>query len=96
MHLSDPVRALRALRSVCRGQLIVTSNVLPYAPGEGATAQFLHPEVVRCFWIPTLECLRQQVAATGCDAQSRGYFTLTHQLEGHDVLHGVVHGRVRS
>ena len=94
MHLSDPFRALRALRSVCRKQLIINSNVLPYTPNEGATAQFMHPEVMFCFWIPTLECLRKQVAATGCEARSGGYFTLVHQLEGHEILHGVVHAQV--
>lgn len=96
MHLSDPFRALRALRSVCRNQLIVVSNVWPYVEGERATAEFVHPEVRFCFWIPTLECLRQQVAATGCDAESKGYFPMTHGIEGHEVLHGVVHGRVRA
>ena len=95
MHLSDPFRALRALRSVCRGRLIVASNVLPYTPGEGAVAEFVHPHVMLCFWIPTLECLRRQVAATGCDARSGGYVTLTHRLEGHAILHGVVHAQVR-
>lgn len=95
MHLTDPFRALRALRSVCRQQLIITSNVLPYTPNEGAVAQFMHPEVMFCFWIPTLECLRRQVAATGCDAESGGYFTLTHQIEGHEILHGLVQAHVR-
>jgi tRNA (mo5U34)-methyltransferase len=95
MHLSDPFRALRALRSVCRGQLIVASNVLPHTPDEPAAAQFVHPEVTFCFWIPTLACLNRLVAAAGFDARSLGYFTLTHRIEGHEILHGVVHGRVR-
>jgi tRNA (mo5U34)-methyltransferase len=95
MHLSDPFRALRALRSVCRSRMLINSNVLPATPDEGPVARFVHPDVMFCFWIPTLECLRQQVAATGCEARSGGYFTITHRIEGHEVLHGVVHGQVR-
>jgi tRNA (mo5U34)-methyltransferase len=94
MHLSDPFRALRALRSVCRQQLIVASNVWPYTEGERPTAEFVHPDVRFCFWIPTLECLRYQMAAVGCRAESKGYFTMTHRIEGHEVLHGVVHGYI--
>lgn len=95
MHLSDPFRALRALRSVCRGRSVVVSGVLAHTPGERAVAEFVHQEVMFCFWTPTLECLRRQAVAAGFEARSRGYFTLVHRIEGHPILHGVVHGDVR-
>jgi tRNA (mo5U34)-methyltransferase len=95
MHLTDPFRALRALRSVSRGQLIIATNALPHAEGQRATAEFVHPEVTFCFWVPTLECVRHWILAAGyAKAESRGYFSMLHRPGHHDVLHGLVHAWV--
>lgn len=66
-HLRDPIGALRAARSVCRGRLIATSRtwqerddnpypimILPYTKVDKIT-----------WWLPNLECYRHWFMAAG-------------------------------
>jgi tRNA (mo5U34)-methyltransferase len=95
VHLRDPVRALMALRTVCRGQIHLceaTHRGLDWlARGAAAKFEALSPHLT--WWIPNRRCLADWLRAADYGEVRHGHtFVLPFtQLRG-GVRHSVVWG----
>jgi len=66
LHLTDPLRALYALRRVCRGEAIICTAVETRWPlSRLSLARFVRRPHGHVFWLPTLRCLWQMTLAAG-------------------------------
>jgi SAM-dependent methyltransferase len=67
LHLRDPIGALMAARSVCKGQVIVTTPVTPDEPGPGMPCQYLPYTSLDkiSWWLPNESCFRHWFWAAG-------------------------------
>jgi len=77
MHLRDPVGALMAAHSVCRGALIATSYVLPDDPGMPEPVMRMNERAADgiSWWVPNRRCLEQWCKAAGFE-----HVDLDHQV----------------
>jgi tRNA (mo5U34)-methyltransferase len=66
LHLTDPLRAMYALRRVCAGTCIIStgSDNTPGAESE-PVARFVGTPQGQAFWLPTIGCLEQMALAAG-------------------------------
>jgi 2-polyprenyl-3-methyl-5-hydroxy-6-metoxy-1,4-benzoquinol methylase len=107
-HTWDQFTALRRLRSVCKHQLILATPIMPsrWLLRRTPLARFVGIRVAAgteeeywTTWNPNACALVEMVRAAGFDdVEFRGSFRLRSEpgRGGHDALHGVVHGFVRS
>jgi tRNA (mo5U34)-methyltransferase len=94
LHLSDPLRALWALRRVCRDEAIICTGIqatplLRWLP----LARFVGHANGHAYWLPTMRCLGEMVVAAGfarCEPVS------TFRLESVDRKSMTPHGTVRA
>ena len=57
LHLTDPLRALYAIRTVTREVAIIATGIDPSRISRGPVARFVGKPGDHTFWLPTLECL---------------------------------------
>ena len=66
LHLTDPLRALYAMRRVCEGHALICTAVEPRWPLRRlAMARFVGRPDGHVFWLPTLRCLGEMTRAAG-------------------------------
>jgi tRNA (mo5U34)-methyltransferase len=67
LHLRDPVRALAAVRSVCRGQLLSHDSISPMLSllAPRTPAALLHGTIRQEWWIPNKAGRRREIEAAG-------------------------------
>jgi SAM-dependent methyltransferase len=66
MHLRDPIGALMALRSVCRGRLIANSIKAEWADEQTPMMQLISSEKdPSSWWVPNRACLAQWLKGAG-------------------------------
>lgn len=96
IHLTDPIKALRNIRSVIRnGEFICASPVFTHFFGRNFTIARLasgRPTIgnVPAYWLPTEKCLREMIYKAGFDSIEKvsnftlqGYSKATHRKEIH-------------
>ena len=92
LHLTDPLRALYALRRVCAGQAIISTAVEWRWPLTSmALARFVARPGGHVFWLPTPKCLMRMAIAAGfarCERVSA--FRLRSSDGAFDVPHATV------
>ncbi|MEO7272126.1 MAG: hypothetical protein ABIX28_02395 [Vicinamibacterales bacterium] len=94
LHLTDPLRALFAIRKVCRDQAIICTgiDIAPHT-AEDPRALFIGQPDGQAFWLPTVACLEQMVRAAGFPRHER---VSTFHLKSLDGLFDTPHGTVRA
>jgi tRNA (mo5U34)-methyltransferase len=65
IHITDPLRALYAIRSVTRETAIVVTTIDPRPRGRAPRARFVGRPDGQTFWEPNVRCLEQWVVAAG-------------------------------
>jgi tRNA (mo5U34)-methyltransferase len=66
LHLTDPLRALFAMRKVCRDQAIICTGIDSTVAVQGQSRALFVGEVNgQAFWLPTVACLERMVLAAG-------------------------------
>jgi tRNA (mo5U34)-methyltransferase len=94
LHLTDPLRALYALRSVTRHCAIVATTVLPdLFGGRKARAEFrgATPTAHHVFWAPNMRCLEKWALAAGFSRVERVSTFYLNSLDGTlSSLHGTI------
>ena len=65
IHLTDPIRALYALRSVTREIAIISTPIDPYSLNVQPRAYFHGTLLGQSFWAPNMKCLKQWAMASG-------------------------------
>jgi tRNA (mo5U34)-methyltransferase len=66
LHLTDPLRALFAMRKVCRGQAIICTGIdTTTALQNESRALFVGQVNGQAFWLPTPTCLERMALAAG-------------------------------
>ena len=96
IHLSDPLRALYAIRRVTRGQAIIATTIDPDRLGRRAPrARFVGRNDGQTFWAPNLACLEAWARAAGFAATQRvAQFRLCSVDGLFDEPHGVIRADV--
>jgi len=94
LHLTDPLRALYAMRKVCKHEAIVCTGIdtAPHTATE-SRALFVGQANGQAFWLPSVVCLQQMVRAAGfarCERVS------TFHLKSVDGVFDTPHGTVRA
>ena len=94
LHLTDPLRALFAMRKVCKHEAIVCTGIdtAPHTATE-PRALFVGQANGQAFWLPSVVCLQQMVRAAGfarCERVS------TFHLKSVDGVFDTPHGTVRA
>ena len=94
LHLTDPLRALFAIRRVCRDQAIICTGIditsgLEHEP----RAMFIGSASGQAFWLPTITCLERMILAAGFARIER---VSTFHLKSNDGLFDTPHGTVRA
>ena len=94
LHLTDPLRALYAMRKVSKHQAIVCTGIdtAPHTAAE-ARALFVGQADGQAFWLPSLVCLQQMVRAAGFARSER---VSTFHLKSVDGVFDTPHGTVRA
>src|SRR5436190_1824180 len=94
LHLTDPLRALYAMRKVCKHQAIVCTGIDTAAhTAAEPRALFVGQANGQAFWLPSVVCLQQMVRAAGfarCERVS------TFHLKSVDGVFDTPHGTVRA
>jgi tRNA (mo5U34)-methyltransferase len=94
LHLTDPLRALFAIRKVCRDQAIICTGIDTTLHVTGQSrALFVGSATGQAFWLPTTACLTQMVLAAGfarCEKVS------SFSLKSSDGLFDTPHATVRA
>ena len=92
LHVSDPLRALYAIRSVTRGMAIIATSIDRDRWSRKPRAVFAGQPDGQVFWLPSMAALERWCLAAGfsrCRAGDR--FKLVSQDGRYNDLHGVVH-----
>jgi len=94
LHLTDPLRALYAMRKVSKRQAIVCTGIdtAPHTAAE-PRALFVGQANGQAFWLPSLVCLQQMVRAAGFARSER---VSTFHLKSVDGVFDTPHGTVRA
>lgn len=92
LHLSDPLRALYAIRTVTREHAIICTGIDTALHVQGqARAHFLGTATGQAFWFPTMTCLEQMARAAGFSRVERvGTFHLKSTDGKFDTPHGTI------
>ena len=94
LHLTDPLRALYAIRGVTREQAIICTAIDPALHVRGqARALFRGTATGQAFWLPTMACLEQMALASGFRSVER---VSTFRLKSRDGSFDTPHGTVRA
>jgi tRNA (mo5U34)-methyltransferase len=94
LHLTDPLRALFAMRRVSAGQTIVCTGIDTTPAVESQSrALFVGQPDGQAFWLPTMTCLEQMVRAAGFPRHER---VSTFHLRSVDGLFDTPHGTLRA
>ena len=94
LHLTDPLRALFAIRKVCRDQAIICTGIdtAVHVQAE-ARALFVGSAGGQAFWLPTTACLERMVLAAGF---ARIENVSTFRLKSTDGLFDTPHTTLRA
>jgi len=92
LHLTDPVKALRRIRSVTKEQAIIATAVRPDA-GSDPTALFIGHAKADTWWLPNRACFEAMVKAAGF---AKVEWVSEFQLDFRDGKPGHQHGVVRA
>jgi len=94
IHLSDPLRALYAIRRVTRGHAIVATTIdLDRLGRRGPRARFVGRNDRQTFWAPNMACLEAWARAAGFAATRR---VAQFRLRSGDGLFDEPHGVIRA
>jgi tRNA (mo5U34)-methyltransferase len=94
LHLTDPLRALYAIRTVTREQAIICTGIdTSLHVMNQARALFLGTPTGQAFWFPTMTCLEQMMTAAGFSKVER---VSTFHLKSTDGKFDTPHGTVRG
>jgi tRNA (mo5U34)-methyltransferase len=92
LHLTDPLRALYAIRTVTREQAIICTGIdTALHVSNQARALFLGTPSGQAFWIPTVTCLERMLLAAGFARVAR---VSTFHLKSTDGKFDTPHGTV--
>jgi tRNA (mo5U34)-methyltransferase len=94
LHLTDPLRALYAMRTVTREQAIICTGIdtTPHVMNQ-ARALFRGTPTGQAFWFPTMTCLEQMALAAGFSGVER---VSTFHLVSTDGQFDTPHGTIRA
>jgi tRNA (mo5U34)-methyltransferase len=91
LHLTDPLRALYAIRSVTRGSAIIATAIQRDPFDRRPQALFVGEPQGQVFWLPNMRALEQLCLAAGFARCERGDRFRVRSRDGrYDDLHGVV------
>lgn len=92
IHLTDPLRALYALRSVTREYAIIATVIDPERfGGRKPRAHFHGTQEGQAFWAPNMACLEQWARAAGFSQVERVSTFALKSLDGQfDTPHGTI------
>jgi tRNA (mo5U34)-methyltransferase len=94
LHLTDPLRALYAIRRVCRGEAIICTGIDTHLLiADQCRAIFVGTPDGNAFWLPTMTCLEQMALAAGFPRVER---VSTFRLPSKDGLFNTPHGTIRA
>ena len=92
LHLTDPLRALFALRKVCGQQAIISTGIDKSAwIFARPRARFVGRLNGQAFWLPTVRCLEQMALTAGFARVERVSTFRLKSVDGHfDTPHGTI------
>jgi tRNA (mo5U34)-methyltransferase len=91
VHLSDPIRALYALRSVTREYAIISTPINIFSLNLKAKACFYGTLMGQSFWEPNLKCLKHWALASGFSRVEKvATFKLTNKIQKAKSFHGTI------
>jgi tRNA (mo5U34)-methyltransferase len=94
LHLTDPLRALYAIRRVCRGEAIICTGIDTHLlVAQQSRALFVGTPNGQAFWLPTMTCLEQMALAAGFVTIER---VSTFKLRSIDGRYETPHGTIRA
>ena len=94
LHLTDPLRAIYAMRTVTREQAIICTGIdTSLHVANQARALFLGTPTGQAFWFPTMTCLEQMALAAGFSQVER---VSTFSLKSVDGKFDTPHGTIRA
>lgn len=94
LHLTDPLRAMYAMRTVTREQAIICTGIdNSLHVTNQARALFLGTATGQAFWFPTMTCLEQMALAAGFNKVER---VSTFSLKSVDGKFDTPHGTIRA
>jgi tRNA (mo5U34)-methyltransferase len=94
LHLTDPLRAMYALRSVTRGHAIICTGIdNSLHVMNQPRALFRGTPTGQAFWFPTMTCLEQMALAAGFRRVER---VSTFHLKSTDGKFDTPHGTIRA
>jgi tRNA (mo5U34)-methyltransferase len=94
LHLSDPLRALYAIRTVTREHAIICTGIDMALHVQGqARALFMGTANGQAFWFPTIFCLEQMAIAAGFRKVER---VSTFHVKSVDGKFDTPHGTIRA
>jgi tRNA (mo5U34)-methyltransferase len=96
LHLTDPLRALYAMRRVCREEAIICTGIDTHLHVTNQPrALFVGTADNQAFWLPTMTCLEHWLLAAGFARVERVSTFRLRSLDGKfDTPHGAVRGFV--
>jgi tRNA (mo5U34)-methyltransferase len=94
LHLTDPLRALYAMRGVCREEAIICTGIdTNLLVAEQNRAMFVGTPDGHAFWLPTLTCLERMAIAAGFARVER---VSSFRLRSRDGRFDTPHGTIRA
>jgi tRNA (mo5U34)-methyltransferase len=94
LHLTDPLRAMFAMRTVTREQAIICTGIdASVHVRHQARALFRGTPSGQAFWFPTMTCLEQMALAAGFSRVER---VSTFRLKSTDGTFNTPHGTIRA
>jgi tRNA (mo5U34)-methyltransferase len=94
LHLTDPLRALYAIRRVCTDQAIICTGIDNHLLlADQNRARFVGTPDGHAFWLPTMTCLERMAIAAGFARVER---VSTFRLKSTDGLFNTPHGTIRA
>lgn len=94
LHLTDPLRAIYAIRRVCREQAILCTAIDTHEHvAHEPRALFVGTPTGQAFWLPTMTCLEHMALAAGFARVER---VATFVLTSIDGKYSTPHGTVRA
>ncbi|HDP94446.1 MAG TPA: hypothetical protein ENN40_03690 [Candidatus Aminicenantes bacterium] len=95
VHLTDPLRALYALRGVTREMAILSTVIHNDEPTDQAVARFIGRVDSEAFWIPNMCCLKEMALAAGFShVEEVSTFNLASVDKEFNSLHGTIKAHV--
>ena len=95
LHVTDPLRALDAIRSVTRETAIIATTIDPSFRGRAPRARFVGSATGQTFWEPNFTCLERWALAAGFTRAERVSRFRIASLDGRvDEPHGSIRAYV--